>query len=468
MTLDERRVAVIGGGISGVTAAYTLKSRAPEVSVTLFEKSPELGGKLRTVELGGSRLEAGADSFLVRDRSALDLARDIGLESELVEPAIFGGLVWDGKTAEPMPQGTVMGLPVSVGAIRRAGNISAAGKLRALADLTLPGRLEKEDVAVGPFLRSRFGAEWTSAMVDPILAGTRSGDIERMSLRYALPQVFDGARRRSSVMRSLAQGPAGAAPRFKTPIAGMTSFVAKVSRAAPIDIRKATKVHSVTGGDHGWVVSVDGAPDENFDAVVVALPFHQTAPLFAQAAPGLGQVAHTLRSMPHASVAAVALAYRPSDITWPSSSSGFLVPSSCQRTLAAGTWWSAKWPHTRGADPVIVRCFVGRSGRHPALSLDDSELALRAAAEIRELTGSGTPIESRVDRWDDGLPQFEVGHHDRLQTIEEGLRDFPGLTLAGPDLTGSGIPECISKAQDAALRTLGYLEGTAGEAVGRR
>ena len=429
--------------------------------VTVFEKDQTLGGKLKTVELCDTQVEAGADSFLVRDRTARDLAVAIGLEQELVEPAIFGGLVWDGKSALPMPKGTVMGLPVSAATVRRAENISLPGKVRALADLLLPGELEEEDVAVGPYLRKRLGTEWTRQMVDPILAGTRSGDIEKMSLRYALPQVFEGAKKRASVIRTLSKGPGGAAPVFNTPVSGMSSLVQRIAAAAKLEIRRGTAVRSIATSKEGWTVVTDGAPVESFDAVILALPLHQAAPLLENnlsGAPGAERVIGHLKSMPHASVASVALAYRSADIRWPEGSSGFLVPSASQRTLAAGTWWSAKWPHTQTGDMAVVRCFVGRSGRHPALDLDDKQLALRAGAEIAELTGAAKPIDSRVDRWEEGLPQFEVGHHRRLEAIAAAQAATPGLVLAGPDLTGSGIPDCISRARDAAAQTLSYLQ----------
>lgn len=361
-----------------------------------------------------------------------------------------------------------MGLPASASAVRRAENVSGPGKFRALADLALPGRLSEEDVAVGPFLRRRFGAEWTSRMVDPILAGTRSGDIERMSLRYALPQVFEGARQHGSVIRALSQGAGGAPPRFKTPAAGMAAFVSKIAAAASVDIRTSTAVTALKRSSGTWTVSMEGAGDETFDAVVVALPFHQAARVLSAAGRELDAAVAELRSMPHASVASVALAYRPEDLTPPPRSSGFLVPSASQRTLAAGTWWSAKWPHTKKDNVVVVRCFVGRSGRHPALDLDDAELARRAAAEINELTGSGAPMNSRVDRWDEGLPQFEVGHHQRLEAVSGGLARVQGLGLAGPDLSGSGIPECIVRAQGAADDTLRYLDAPDGAEMGRR
>lgn len=452
------KVAIIGGGISGLAAAYFIKSASPDTEVTVFEKETRLGGKLRTEELEGSRIEAGADSFLVREPNALKLAEAVGLSPDLVEPGVFGGLMWDGRRLSPMPREAVMGIPVSAGAVWRAENLSVAHKLRALGDLVLPGRLAGEDVPVGPFLRRRLGSGLTDRVVDPILAGTRSGEIDNMSLRYALPQVFDGARRRSSVIRSMSKLPGSGAPVFKTPRGGMSSLIEKIASVMTLDIRTGCTVLSVTRSDDGWVVSSKDSPPFTCDAVVVALPFHQAATVLQGAPePELQEIVRAMRSMPHASVASIALAYPAGEVSWPGGSSGFLVPSKAQGTLAAGTWWSAKWPHAVGGDTDIVRCFVGRSGRHPALDLDDDELVRRAAEEVSTITGAGTPRSSRVDRWDEGLPQFEIGHHERLGTVERGAATLPGLEIAGPDLTGSGVPECIRWASVAADRTMTQL-----------
>lgn len=461
---DPQRVAVIGGGISGVTAAYSIKKALPDVAVTVFERSGELGGKLRTVALAGTQVEAGADSFLTRESYALDLVEEAGLAETLVGPGVFGGLVWDGVTTEPLPKEAVMGIPVSARAIWRADSLTVPGKLRAMGDLFLPGGVADDDVAVGAFLRRRFGRELTHRMVDPILAGTRSGDIEHMSLRYALPQVFSAAKARSSVIRSLKSASGSGRPEFKTPRAGMNELVTKLAGAADLDIRTSAEVHGISREKEGWRLSLDGGSSDRFRAVIVALPFHQAAPLFDPDAgePVIKEVAEAMHAMPHASVASIALAYRDGDITWPQGSSGFLVPSASQRTLAAGTWWSAKWPHTKDPSHVIVRCFVGRSGRHPALDLDDDELARRVASEISELTGAGPPVTSRVDRWDEGLPQFELGHHQRLTSIERAVGALPGLEIAGPDLTGSGVPECVRQARSAASRMAAYLAAAGG------
>lgn len=457
------KVAVIGGGISGLAAAYFIKSESPDTAVTVFEKDARLGGKLRTEELEDARVEAGADSFLVREPHALNLAQAVGLADELVEPGVFGGLMWDGRKLSPMPREAVMGIPVSAGAVWRAESLSVPAKLRALGDLVRPGRLAEEDVPVGPFLRKRFGRGLTDRVVDPILAGTRSGEIDTMSLRYALPQVFDGAQKRSSVIRSMSKLPGSGAPVFKTPRDGMSSLIEKIASAVSLDIRTGSTVRSVTRSSvttsrDGWTVSTENDPPLTCDAVVVALPFHQAATVLqGPSEPELQEMARAMRSMPHASVASIALAYPAGEVSWPQGSSGFLVPSKAQKTLAAGTWWSAKWPHTVGGDSDIVRCFVGRSGRHPALDLDDDELVRRAAEEIRAITGAEAPRSSRVDRWDEGLPQFEIGHHQRLGAIERAAATLPGLQIAGPDLTGSGVPECIRRASAAAERTIAHL-----------
>ena len=233
-------VAVVGGGITGLTAAYTLAERTPEKRVALIESSDRLGGKLDTRSIDGIRVEAGADSFLARDRTVLDLCEEVGLGGSLVAPAVFGALVWTRQGPKRLPAGTVMGVPTSIGAALRAEPLSLRGKVRALADIVLPGPLSGSDVAVGPFIRKRFGAEVLDRMVDPILAGTRAGDPDTLSLAACMPQVDQAARRRRSVMSGL--GRASRPPSI--PRSGW--------RDGPSG-RRARLPSRGHGGDHGYV-----------------------------------------------------------------------------------------------------------------------------------------------------------------------------------------------------------------------
>ena len=441
-------VAVVGGGISGLTAAYTLGERFPDRSVALIEASERLGGKLHTTSIDGIRIEAGADSFLARDEIVVDLCKQIGIADELHAPAVFGAVVWTDHGWKRLPSRTVMGVPASVGAALGAEPLSLRGRLRALGDLVLPGPLSGPDVAVGPFIRKRFGAEVLEHMVDPILAGTRAGDTGTLSLAACMPQIDHAARTRRSVMAGLrgAEGP----PPFLAPETGMGRLIEALSRAlGGTEVVTGAPVLEVRPGERsGWRLTL---PDRTVGArsVVVAAPAGPAAKMLVGMAP---EAARELRGISHASVAAVTLVYPPGAMDLPSGTSGFLVPSGAERLLSAGTWWSLKWPGSGAGERTVVRAFIGRAGHESALDDNDGRLIERSAREIERMVGTtSSPQAGRVHRWPDGLPQYEVGHADRIERIGRALRNHRGLLLAGADYRGTGIPDCIRQGREAAL-----------------
>lgn len=457
-------VAIVGGGITGLAAAHAILAEAPEMRVVLFEADDQLGGKLRTVEWDAGRLEAGADSFLVREPFALALCDDLGLREELIEPAVFGGLVWDQRGARSLPSGHVMGVPVSAGDLMRNKALPLRGRLRGLADLVMPGHLVEEDVALGPFLRRRFGRSLVETTVDPILAGTRAGDPDELSLRYAMPQVYAAAKADRSVMRGLRSlnDPGSIRPRFNAPPGGMNRLVSTLEgRLRRAEIRTSAPVTSIEGAGGGFRVSTPAGSLEA-SSVLLAVPAPAAATALARLCP---EAAGQLSGLEHASVASIGLAYEKGSLRFPAGSSGFLVPSRSGRLLSAGTWWSLKWPQAApGFD--VVRCFVGRAGRHRALDLDDDELARRAADEIGEFLRTPVrPQMTRVDRWPEGLPQYKVGHAATMDRIEQALGAHPGIELAGADYRGTGIPDCVRQGTEAARRILRHQSGAASGVV---
>jgi oxygen-dependent protoporphyrinogen oxidase len=217
-------------------------------------------------------------------------------------------------------------------------------------------------------------------------------------------------------------------------------------------VRTSTGVTRLARTQEGYEVEIEGPEVMSADAVVLTVPSPAAAEILTHLAP---QAAHQLRAIAHASVAVIALAYEPDALPLDGSTSGFLVPSWAGKTLSAATWWSLKWPHTGTSDRVIVRCFVGRTGSDPALALDNEALAHAAATDIQDVLGTAArPTASKVTRWLDGLPQYQVGHLGRLAAIEGTLATLPGVALAGADYRGSGIPDCIRQGTEAAERVL--------------
>lgn len=457
--MPDHAVAIVGGGITGLVAAFTLQTENPDIDVVLLEASDRLGGKLRTERLHGIQIEAGADSFLARTTDAPDLCRELGLEDELVAPAVFGGAVWRDGKAKRIPPGTVMGVPTSARAIVRADPLSTAGKIRAMGDLILPGRLQGNDVSVAELIGRRFGKQVLDRLVDPLLAGTRAGAAHEMSLRAALPEIDRAARSHSSVMVGLRRGSGArtAAPAFFAPRGGMTRLVEALRRRlTDVEIKTGARVDRILEARRGgYVVHRDGGESIEAMSVILTVPSHIAAEILRDTN---GSAAVGLTRIAHASVASITLVYPAGTMRFPRGTSGFLVPSGEGRLLSAGTWWSLKWPHAVPDSLDVVRCFVGRAGRHPALDGDDNRLIEAASRELNELLGGdAVPSDGTVARWDEGLPQYEVGHLGRVSRIEGALERSEGIVLAGADYRGSGIPDCIAQARRAARRVVAGL-----------
>ena len=459
--MAERTVVVVGGGITGLTAARSLLSDAPEgTHVLLLEASERLGGKLRTENLDGIQIEAGADSFLAREPDALALCGELGLRDELVAPAVFGGLVWNGTRALPLPSGTVMGIPTSTASVLGARTLSPWGKARALGDLVIPGRLHGNDVSVAALVRRRFGSEVLEGMVDPILAGTRAGVPDEMSLRSSLPQIDKAARSHRSLMlglRKLRRADDPGHPLFYAPGKGMSRLVdalhADLTDAEIHTERPAVKVTARRRGN--YLVDTEDGDRIEAAGVVIALPATAAAKLLADLSDG---AAGGLARIRHASVAVMMLVFEAGALRIPPGSSGVLVPSAASGVLSAATWWSAKWPHTVPDDRVVVRAFVGRSGRHEALDRPDEDLVAAAVTELNQILRSAAhPAAWRVVRWEDALAQYDVGHGGRVSRIEGALEPHSGIVLAGADYRGSGIPDCIGQGITAARRVAASL-----------
>ncbi len=441
-------VAVIGGGIGGISVALALRQLAPDSEVMIFEASDRIGGKLATISVGKTRVEAGADSFIVRDPALIEVLERTGLASELIEPRVFGGLVsLDGHLA-PLPTGTIFGVPGSLRAVA-AAPLSARGKARAAAGLLRPGSLRGPDVAVGKWVTEHLGDEVLERLVDPILAGTRAGDVNEMSLAAALPTVNAAARKRAPLLTTL-KAPK-VRPRFLTHRDGMSAMAEALAHASGATIRTSSTVTSVEAQGAGYLVST-GSETIRVDGVAICLGAAQAAALVEGVAP---LAAGLLKEMRSASVAAVAFSWSKA-VELPSGSSGILIPSSNAETLSAATWWSLKWPHT--GDDFVIRAFVGRAGHHRALDLDDEALASAALDDLkRHLPHLVTPENYSVSRWPSGMPVYPIGHHEHLARFEAALGRTPGLVVTSAAFRGSGIPDVYLQATSAAARLLGGL-----------
>ena len=450
-------VAVVGGGIAGLIAAREL-ANIDGIRPVIYEADERLGGKILTETVAGVTVEAGPDSFLARDESFVTLCRELGLGDELIEPAVFGARVWTKGRLEPLPSPSVYGMPTTPQAALGCTALSARARVRAAAERTLPGITVDEDVSVGSFVRSRYGREVLERLVDPLLAGTRAGDVDDMSFTAALPTVKAMVDAHGSVMRGWAGSPeASGPPRFIGLRTGMRGVVENLRRAIQgVEVRMGARVDAVTPKDDYFEIVTSGSRIATADAVLVCAPAYTAGSMIGSSLP---DVAELLGRITYASAASVALVYPPNSVPVPTDASGILVPSMEETTISGCTFFSAKWPQIAPSDGrQVVRCFVGRAGWPPILDEDDETIAHAAHKDVVAMTEANMPfVAAKVTRLNRSMPQYAVGHDRLVSSISARLEDHPRLGLAGAAYRGSGLPDVAASARFAAARLVKAL-----------
>lgn len=465
-------VVVVGGGVSGLAAAHFLLEDGV-ARVTVLESSGRLGGKLYADEIAGVPVDLGAESILARRPEAVDLARAVGLGDDLEAPATTNAGLWTRGRLRPMPKGGVMGVPGDLGALAASGVLSAAGLARLPLDHVLPRTKVGEDVAVGAYVAARLGHEVVDRLVEPLLGGVYAGNAYEISLRAAIPQLYEGARGGRSLIEAVreSQRKAAAARQDGPVFAGIRGgvgrlpvAVAAACRAAGARIETDAPVRTLRRTPGGWEVAFDhdGTRETlSADAVVLAVPAPAAAKLLAAESPG---AAAELSTVEYASVALVTMAFRRREITHALPGSGFLVPPVDGRTIKASTFSAQKWHWSGAADPdvYVLRTSIGRHGQEADLAWDDTDLVRLSREDLGEAVGlTAAPVAARVTRWDGGLPQYPVGHLARVARLREHVAKLPGLEVCGALYEGVGIPACVASARGAATQVLGTLRRAA-------
>ncbi|GII62619.1 protoporphyrinogen oxidase [Sphaerisporangium krabiense] len=471
----RRHVVIVGGGIAGLAAAWHLRQEGDGLAVTVLDGAPRIGGKLRVSEIAGVPVDEGAEAMLARRPEGRELARAAGLGDELVHPASVGAAVWSRGALRAMPKGQVMGVPADLGELARSGILSPAGLARVPADQILPATLITSDVSVAAYIRARMGGEVVDRLVEPLLGGVYAGRSESLSLDATMPHVAAVARTERSLLKGaraiVGDAPKDAGPVFTTLKGGLGGLPEAVARASGAEIRTGVMVRELRRTAEGWrlVTGPTRAPETiEADAVVVAVPAPAAGRLLASDVP---KAAAELSRVEYASMAIVTLAYPRAAFPEPPSGSGYLVPPVEGRPVKAVTFSTVKWPHLAEADPgvLVLRCSIGRLGEEFMLQRDDDELVALAMNEMAEIMGvRGLPLDTRVTRWGGALPQYEVGHLDRVARVRAAVAVQPGLAVCGAAYDGLGVPACVASARAAAASVLAYFADHHDERTGRR
>jgi len=482
----QPHVAVVGAGIAGLAAAFFL--RDVPCRVTVLEGSPRLGGKLSVSGIAGVAVDEGAEALLARRPEGTGLAAAAGLSGQLAWPGTTAARIWSQGRMRPLPRRQFMGVPADLAELAASGLVSPAGLARARQDLDLPATGRDGDVPVAGYVAARFGQEVVDRLVDPLLAGVYAGRTEDLSFEATLPALAAESRRHASLAAAAAEllpGPAGdestmppgarpagnhgtappgtgAPPVFTTLAAGLGTLPGAVAAASGACVRTSAMVRGLARAGGGWRLTVGSAHDEEYllaHAVVLAAPATPVARLLA-GVPGVSAAVTALQEIRYASMAIATLAYPGAAFPAPLEGSGYLVPAADGRPVKAVTFSTVKWPHLRAAAAglAIIRCSLGRIGEEALLQSADEELAAVAAADLAAATGvRGAPVASRVTRWGGGLPQYTVGHLDRVARIRAAVAGQPGLAVCGAAYDGIGIPACVATAQAAARQIAEYL-----------
>ncbi|GAB7180499.1 protoporphyrinogen oxidase [Kitasatospora sp. Ki12] len=467
--MSDARVVVVGGGIAGLAAAAFLSGAAggaPRARVTLLEASGRVGGKLWGGEVGGVRVDLGAESVLARRPEAVELARAVGLGEALEPPTTAKAAIWTRGALRPLPGGQVMGVPGDLAALEASGVLSPEGLERARhEEPTEVG----EDVAIGRYVADRLGREVVDRLVEPLLGGVYAGRADEISLRAAVPQLLAIARGGGSLVEGvheLASRPQTVGtPVFNGLRGGLGTLPEAVAAAcarAGVDLRTDAPVDELRRTPGGWRV-VTGGEVLHADAVVLAVPAPAAARLLRADAPA---AATELDAVEYAGMALVTLAFRRSDLDGLPGGSGFLVPPVDGRRIKASTFSSNKWGWlARSAtDAFLLRTSLGRHREEEALGLPDEELVARSLADLREAVGlTARPYDTFVSRFAAGLPQYPVGHPDRVARARAAAERVGALALCGAAYDGVGIPACIGSAAAAAAAVDRLLTPATGE-----
>jgi oxygen-dependent protoporphyrinogen oxidase len=422
------------------------------VDVVVLEAGDRLGGKISTQDLAGMPVDTGPDAFLSRGPDLTELVARLGLADEVVAPLPGGASIWSRGRMHPIPRFGAFGIPDRMRPMLRSRLLSPMGIARAGLDIVRPRTDLGADPTVAEVLRPRLGDEVVERLVQPLLGGVHAGSVDRLSARSTVPEVLAIAGSQRSLMLALRQRrrstPAPTAPSAPPLVSlrgGLGRLVGALADAVGRDRlvtgAPATGLHRTVDG---WRVETPTV-DVIANTVVLAAPAHAVAELVTAAA---HELATELRGIEYVDVATVTLALPKAEVG-ELTGTGFLVPPVEGAILVGCTWLTSKWPHLAGGDTVLLRCMVGRDGDDRWTTMDDAELVDAVRADLaRTMRLTATPTASLVQRWHRAIPQYTVGHADRLGRLDELVPD--GIHLTGAAYRGSGLAACVAGARTTA------------------
>ncbi|GAB3060429.1 protoporphyrinogen oxidase [Virgibacillus ainsalahensis] len=467
--MEQKNIVIVGGGITGLSAAYYLQKEIKEnhlpYDVKLVEASDRLGGKIKTMKRDGFTIEQGPDSLLARKQPAMKLVEELGLQDKVIRNATGQSYILVKNKLHQMPKGTFMGVPKSTRAMFSSSLLSPKGKLRALADLALPKGKEAKDQSLGSFFRRRFGNELLVNQVEALLSGIHSGDIDKMSLQATYPNFYHLEQKYGSVIKGLKKtmpkpvkskdkNPSGAFFSFE---GGLETIVDRLGGALEEGtVTLSAAVDHVEKKEHGYHLLLSNGEVYKADAVIMAAPHFTVPKMFSQY-----DFFKTFHEIPATSTANVVLAFDQSAIKKDINGTGFLVSRNSNYRITACTWTHKKWPTTTPDGKILLRCYVGRPNDEGVVDLTDEEITKVVLDDLNKTMKIKSEPEFRViTRWRNARPQYNVGHLERIAEVrKEAHQHVPGVFLTGSSYDGVGIPDCIDQGEKAVHDVLKFLKG---------
>jgi oxygen-dependent protoporphyrinogen oxidase len=460
----RHRVAIVGGGIAGLAAAFRLTQLAPHLDLSVYEADTRLGGKIQTINIDGYTVEAGPDSFLSVKSRGIGLCRDLGIDAQLqgVNEATRRTFVLRHGKLNDLPEGLTGLIPTRLGPMAKTRLVSPVGKLRMACDYVIPAKKNGADESLAAFIERRLGREVYENLVEPLMAGIYAGDGRQLSLAATFPQLRQGELEHGGLIkgvlaaRKTANHNGPIISPFLSPVNGMAAIVDALEarlRSAGASIVLGQRIDRVDRGNSNlFGLRANGDFVSETEAVILATPGFVTAKMLDDCLP---EAAARLREIPHVSTATVALGFDAAELAKPLPGHGYVIPRVENRPALACTFVSSKWAHRAPVGKILVRVFIGRAGHDDTMNLDYAALIGTARAELQRSLGiTVEPEFTLVSRWPQGMPQYTLGHLERVAAIEQKVHAVPGLAVAGNAYRGVGIPDCIASGEAAAERVI--------------
>jgi oxygen-dependent protoporphyrinogen oxidase len=468
--MKNKKVVVIGGGITGMTAAYFLQKEIKEKSlpleVKLIESSNRLGGVIQTIRKDGFIIEKGPDSIVVTKKSGLKLIEEIGLKDQVIYNIAGKSYIYARGKLHTMPEGSYMGIPTKVTPFAVSSLFSPLGKMRAAGDFILPKGKPQIDQSLGLFFRRRLGDEVVENLIEPLLSGIYSGDIDDLSLMALFPNFYEMEQKH----RSLVLGLKHTVPKRKKPVKkqgsrkgmfislknGLETLIEELEKRIDKEtIQKETSVVKIVKGPSGYELTLADGKIEKADIVVITTGHHLAQQMLKDYS-----FMDIFKTMPANSLATVSMAFPKSKIQDDIDGSGFIVSRNSDFRITACTWTHKKWPGTTPDGKVLLRTYVGRTDDQEAVNLSDEEIIKIALNDLNKTMNiTEKPEFTIVSRYKNMMPQYNVGHLQMMEGVKQSLAsELPGVFLAGGSFEGLGIPGCIDQGVNAVDRILKFVE----------